>query len=84
MVEPRYQNRQMVVGHPAGTPEQPYGGNTELFEFWVRSVLGVKMRKWLFSEETTVELGKPGVRPVAMVPCFRYLSEKWVVLAERG
>lgn len=51
-----------------------------------RSVLGarVRMRERLSGDEVTEELRAAGLRPVAMVPCLRFWSEKWVVLAERA
>jgi SAM-dependent methyltransferase len=51
----------------------------------VRSSLGarVKMRERLSEAEVAEELRVVGLRPVAMVPCLRFWSEKWVVLAER-
>ncbi len=51
----------------------------------VRSFLGfrVKARERLSCDEVAEELREAGLRPVAMLPCFQFWSEKWVVLAER-
>ncbi|MFQ5847752.1 MAG: class I SAM-dependent methyltransferase [Candidatus Methylomirabilales bacterium] len=52
----------------------------------IRASLGlrVKARERLSGEEVAAELREAGLRPVAMLPCLRFWSEKWVVLAERA
>lgn len=51
----------------------------------IRSSLGlrVKARERLSNREVAEELREAGFRPVAMRPCLRFWSEKWIVLAER-